>query len=193
MENDPRYFQLIQMAKAYRVPLSGNQQATPLENRVSLPRGGEVLPRVGEGQQTPVLFNGDQLHQLRAQIMAYKLLGRNQAVPEHILVATTGKAERKFLPPYVGGTDTQLAAAPDADIKQPSLDCKENVCKASVESEKEHEPPPLNIEKQMLQSRVVDPKQLLKSTQEMPQSKLLPVVKLPGLDPTDVVREREHR
>lgn len=189
MENDPRFFQLLQMAKAYRVPLLGNQQGVPLESRVP-------LPRVGEGGNStplaPTLFSNDQLQQLRAQIMAYKILGRNQAIPDNVLLTATG-AERKPLLPTMRA-DAQLAAGTEQDMKQSSLECKEDVSKVGMGSEKDQEPPPpLNIEKQMLQSRVVDPKQLLKSSQEPPQSKLMPATKLPGLDPTDIIREREHR
>ncbi|XP_062509331.1 probable global transcription activator SNF2L2 [Corticium candelabrum] len=210
MENDPRYFQLVQMAKAYRVPLPGNQQSIPPDNRVSLPRVGEAslssqapgTPQAPGSMQSPgtpqgpgslqasSLFNNDQLQQLRAQIMVYKLLGRNQAIPNHVLLAATAKPNRKLVPPT--GTSDVMQSVSDPDVGQ--LDRKDDISKVKMESEKEQEPPPpLSIEKQMLQSRVVDPKQLLKSTQETPQTKLMQVAKLPGLDPTDIIKEREHR
>ena len=210
MENDPRYFQLVQMAKAYRVPLPGNQQSMPPDNRVSLPRVGEAslssqapgTPQAPGSMQSPgtsqgpgslqafSLFNNDQLQQLRAQIMVYKLLGRNQAIPNHVLLAATAKPNRKLVPPT--GTSDVMQSVSDPDVGQ--LDRKDDISKVKMESEKEQEPPPpLSIEKQMLQSRVVDPKQLLKSTQETPQTKLMQVAKLPGLDPTDIIKEREHR
>lgn len=43
----------------------------------------------GAGGPTP--FNQNQLHQLRAQIMAYKMLARSQPLPEHLQMAVQGK------------------------------------------------------------------------------------------------------
>ncbi|KAA0713500.1 Transcription activator BRG1 [Triplophysa tibetana] len=40
---------------------------------------------------TPTPFNQSQLHQLRAQIMAYKMLARGQPLPEHLQMAVQGK------------------------------------------------------------------------------------------------------
>lgn len=44
---------------------------------------------VGPGGPTP--FNQNQLHQLRAQIMAYKMLARGQPLPDHLQMAVQGK------------------------------------------------------------------------------------------------------
>lgn len=43
----------------------------------------------GAGGPTP--FNQNQLHQLRAQIMAYKMLARGQPLPDHLQMAVQGK------------------------------------------------------------------------------------------------------
>jgi len=45
----------------------------------------------GEAALKQVPFTPSQLHQLRAQIMAYKLLSRNQPVPENLRLAVEGK------------------------------------------------------------------------------------------------------
>lgn len=50
---------------------------------------GAVPGPGGAGGPTP--FNQNQLHQLRAQIMAYKMLARSQALPEHLQMAVQGK------------------------------------------------------------------------------------------------------
>lgn len=39
----------------------------------------------------PTPFNQNQLHQLRAQIMAYKMLARGQPLPDHLQMAVQGK------------------------------------------------------------------------------------------------------
>lgn len=54
--------------------------------------GGPVVPGAGPGGAGgPTPFNQNQLHQLRAQIMAYKMLARSQALPEHLQMAVQGK------------------------------------------------------------------------------------------------------
>lgn len=46
---------------------------------------------VGVATVGPTPFNQNQLHQLRAQIMAYKMLARSQPLPEHLQMAVQGK------------------------------------------------------------------------------------------------------
>lgn len=46
---------------------------------------------VGGGTGGPTPFNQNQLHQLRAQIMAYKMLARSQPLPDHLQMAVQGK------------------------------------------------------------------------------------------------------
>lgn len=53
-----------------------------------LESGGPPGPG-GPGGPTP--FNQNQLHQLRAQIMAYKMLARGQPLPDHLQMAVQGK------------------------------------------------------------------------------------------------------
>lgn len=43
------------------------------------------------GGSRPTAFNPVQLSQLRAQIMAYKLLARNQPIPDAVRIALEGK------------------------------------------------------------------------------------------------------
>lgn len=50
-----------------------------------------VGPGGSQGSARPIAFNSQQLSQLRAQIMAYKLLSRNQAIPDNIRMAVEGK------------------------------------------------------------------------------------------------------
>ena len=50
---------------------------------------GSQGPMAGGPRQSG--FNATQLHQLRAQIMAYKLLVRNQNLPDNLRMAVEGK------------------------------------------------------------------------------------------------------
>lgn len=55
----------------------------------------EAIQGVSSPRQTP--FNNVQLHQLKAQIMAYKLLARTQPIPENLRLAVEGK---RHIGPY---------------------------------------------------------------------------------------------
>ncbi|KAL4594091.1 hypothetical protein GN956_G26206, partial [Arapaima gigas] len=69
-----------------------NTQAVGLQTQGTAPPGAGALPSGnpgGSGGHTP--FNQNQLHQLRAQIMAYKMLARGQPLPDHLQMAVQGK------------------------------------------------------------------------------------------------------
>ena len=65
----------------------GNQMGGPMNGPSSM--SGGAMP--GPDGQKPSSFNPVQLHQLRAQIMAYKLLARSQPIPDTIRLAVEGK------------------------------------------------------------------------------------------------------
>lgn len=56
-----------------------------------LDSGGPTGPVGPGGPGGPTPFNQNQLHQLRAQIMAYKMLARGQPLSEHLQMAVQGK------------------------------------------------------------------------------------------------------
>jgi len=63
---------------------------------------GQMVPPGGDAiRQTPMTYN--QMAQLKAQIMAYKYLARNQPLPEHLLAAIEGKRPAQFGPVQPGG------------------------------------------------------------------------------------------
>ncbi|XP_071245426.1 transcription activator BRG1 isoform X2 [Salvelinus alpinus] len=66
--------------------LGGQNQ---LHNRPGGPQQSGPGPVGPGGGPTP--FNQNQLHQLRAQIMAYKMLARGQPIPDHLQMAVQGK------------------------------------------------------------------------------------------------------
>ncbi|KAL8604698.1 Transcription activator BRG1 [Nucella lapillus] len=76
-------------------PMQGNMGAPPTPSQMQTSMMGPPNQSVdaiqgGPGQrQTP--FSAVQLHQLRAQIMAYKLLSRTQPIPESLRLAVEGK------------------------------------------------------------------------------------------------------
>ena len=60
--------------------------------------GQMAAGQMSDGASKPTPFNSPQLHQLRAQIMAYKLLARSQPVPDSLRQAVEGK--RSFAPQF---------------------------------------------------------------------------------------------
>lgn len=72
--------------------MMGQQQQQQQQPPMGSPMPGQQMQMgqdAGQMRQTP--FLPAQLHQLRAQIMAYKLLARNQPVPENLRMALEGK------------------------------------------------------------------------------------------------------
>lgn len=60
------------------------------------PSLASTVPSLGSGLDSggptgPTPFNQNQLHQLRAQIMAYKMLARGQPLPDQLQMAVQGK------------------------------------------------------------------------------------------------------
>lgn len=77
-----------------------------------VPLDGTDPQALGQQNRGPTPFNQNQLHQLRAQIMAYKMLARGQPLPDHLQMAVQGKRPMPGMqqqmptlpPPSVSGT-----------------------------------------------------------------------------------------
>lgn len=94
----------------YPSPLGGSEHASspvPSNGPSGASAGGSGTALDGSGSDSPALgrgpspFNAAQLHQLRAQIMAYKLLARGQPLPEHLQVAVQGKRPLPGMQPQI--------------------------------------------------------------------------------------------
>lgn len=112
LENDPRYNQLYNILQG-RPPMMDMQDNTygmgnmpsgvpPMHHGDMGPTGlpgpsniPDNTPRVPP-KDTVKEFNSQQLLQLRAQIMAYKLISRNQPLPDHVKIAMLGKQTPKM-------------------------------------------------------------------------------------------------
>ncbi|XP_060927167.1 LOW QUALITY PROTEIN: probable global transcription activator SNF2L2 [Limanda limanda] len=63
------------------------------------PQGGmPSMSPMGQQARGPSAFNPVQLQQLRAQILAYKILGRGQPLPENLQLAVQGKRSLPIMP-----------------------------------------------------------------------------------------------
>lgn len=98
----------------YPSPLGGSEHASspvPASGPSSGPQmssgpGGAPLDgadpqALGQQNRGPTPFNQNQLHQLRAQIMAYKMLARGQPLPDHLQMAVQGKRPMPGMQPQM--------------------------------------------------------------------------------------------
>ncbi|RLV76487.1 hypothetical protein DV515_00016926, partial [Chloebia gouldiae] len=140
MSEDPRYGQMKGMgmrpgghagmgpppspmdqhSQGYPSPLGGSEHASspvPSNGPSGSSAGGSGAALDGSGSDSPALgrgpspFNAAQLHQLRAQIMAYKLLARGQPLPEHLQVAVQGKRPLPGMQPQIPALPPPAGAA----------------------------------------------------------------------------------
>lgn len=63
-------------------------QMPPAQSGPMMPVDPQAMGQQGRG---PSAFSPVQLQQLRAQILAYKILGRGQPLPENLQLAVQGK------------------------------------------------------------------------------------------------------
>ena len=112
LESDPRYSTLLSFARnaqqMQQMPGFSND-ANPMGNMVQTP-GQQAMNSSNEGfsndehstmQANPgknTGFSGDQINQLRSQIMAYKLLSHNQPLTEQIKMSIQSKGATSRMP-----------------------------------------------------------------------------------------------
>uniref|UniRef100_A0A674H9I8 SWI/SNF related, matrix associated, actin dependent regulator of chromatin, subfamily a, member 4 n=1 Tax=Taeniopygia guttata TaxID=59729 RepID=A0A674H9I8_TAEGU len=235
MSEDPRYGQMKGMgmrpgghagmgpppspmdqhSQGYPSPLGGSEHASspvPSNGPSGGSAGGSGAALDGSGSDSPALgrgpspFNAAQLHQLRAQIMAYKLLARGQPLPEHLQVAVQGKRplpgmqpQIPTLPPPAGAAQgpgpahSQIrvpagplsAAAPGGapqKLLPPPPAGRPSPVPPAVPPASPGPPPP-SPGQPAPPALPMHPK----------QNRITPIQKPRGLDPVEILQEREYR
>uniref|UniRef100_A0A8C3MKU6 Uncharacterized protein n=1 Tax=Geospiza parvula TaxID=87175 RepID=A0A8C3MKU6_GEOPR len=187
-----------QHSQGYPSPLGGSEHASspvPSNGPSSSSAGGSGAALDGSGSDSPALgrgpspFNAAQLHQLRAQIMAYKLLARGQPLPEHLQVAVQGKRplpgmqpQIPALPPPAGaaqgpgqapGAGPKLLPPPPAGRPSPVPPAVPPASPGPLRPRRGSRRPALPMH----------PK----------QNRITPIQKPRGLDPVEILQEREYR
>ncbi|XP_030887285.1 probable global transcription activator SNF2L2 [Leptonychotes weddellii] len=125
----------------------------------------------------PSPFSPVQLHQLRAQILAYKMLARGQPLPETLQLAVQGK---RTLP------GMQQAPQPQPQAQQPQQQALVNYNRPSGPGPEAAVPGP-----SVAQPAPGQPSPILQLQQK--QSRISPIQKPQGLDPVEILQEREYR
>jgi len=131
MTGDPRYSQARQLHQSLVSQQGGPGQGPPADRDGPGPYPGPGGPPGGPGgppggpggppgggpgypggERPPSSFQNPQLLQLRAQIMAYRMLARHQPLPPQIALAVTGKRADPASAPGPGGAPPGTSSSP---------------------------------------------------------------------------------
>ncbi|XP_062307157.1 probable global transcription activator SNF2L2 isoform X2 [Osmerus eperlanus] len=210
-------------------PMSGGggptpPQMPPTQSGPLVPMDPQAAMPMGPQGRGPSSFSPVQLQQLRAQILAYKILGRGQPLPENLQLAVQGKrslptmqqqspaSANLYNRPPVGGTQSSPCPttamqghAQSAGSKQPheglSSDSSCNPQKLLAPSASGR-PSPAPIQPPVVppgpmpgpstaQPALGQPSPILQMQQK--QNRITPIQKPQGLDPVEILQEREYR
>ncbi|MGH0168795.1 UNVERIFIED_CONTAM: hypothetical protein FKN15_055359 [Acipenser sinensis] len=219
-----------QHSQGYPSPLGGSEHApspVPANGPPSgplMPQGPGGVPLDGAdpqnmGQQNrggPTPFNQNQLHQLRAQIMAYKMLARGQQLPDHLQMAVQGKRPMPGMPsqmpslppPSVPGAGPGQGPGPTPSNYNRPHGPMVNAAAPTSTPQKLIPPQPTGrpspappsvppaaspVMPPQTQSpgQPVQPPPMVQLHQK--QNRVTPIQKPRGLDPVEILQEREYR
>ncbi|KAK7501203.1 hypothetical protein BaRGS_00007688 [Batillaria attramentaria] len=136
-------------------------------------------------RQTP--FNNVQLHQLKAQIMAYKLLARTQPIPENLRLAVEGKRHMGPYQPRPGEPhQIQHMRMQQQGGPQPA---QQQMPPGAQPPTQQHMPSQMGPMRPHAGPMAMQPPQ----GHSQKQNRIAPVAKPQGLDPISILNERENR
>lgn len=175
MQNDPRYNQARQLHQNM-MARQGPPGGPPMGPGGPPPTGGP--PGQEKGQ-----FQNPQMLQLRAQIMAYRFLARNQPLPNQIAMAVQGKRPENQGPP--GSTPFGGAGRPGGPPVSGSPSGPPNM-----------QVPALNAQRPPNQAGPMGggpPTSTGGPNANVKPNRVTPVAKPAGIDPITLLQERENR
>uniref|UniRef100_A0A8B9VVP1 SWI/SNF related, matrix associated, actin dependent regulator of chromatin, subfamily a, member 4 n=1 Tax=Anas zonorhyncha TaxID=75864 RepID=A0A8B9VVP1_9AVES len=166
---------------------------------------------VGQSFLPPLLWYFNQLHQLRAQIMAYKMLARGQPLPEHLQMAVQGKRPLPGLqqplptlpppsvpPPGPGQGPGAGPTPPNYSIGGPNMPPPgPSGVPPGMPGQPPGGPPKPWPEGKSGELRTQSPGQPAQPAPmvqlHQKQNRITPIQKPRGLDPVEILQEREYR
>uniref|UniRef100_A0A7N8YIV7 Transcription activator BRG1-like n=1 Tax=Mastacembelus armatus TaxID=205130 RepID=A0A7N8YIV7_9TELE len=221
---------LDQHSQGYHSPLGSSDHSSPVPSNgpppgplilgSGLESSGPTGPGGPGGPGGPTPFNQNQLHQLRAQIMAYKMLARGQPLPDHLQMAVQGKRPmpgmQQPIPSMMGptmpppGPSGTPAGMQGQNPNGPPKSWPEGtVCAAPSNAPQKLIPPqptgrpspaPPSVPpaaSPVMPPQTQSPGQPAQPTPMMPyhakQNRITPIQKPCGLDPVEILQEREYR
>uniref|UniRef100_A0A673NBQ0 Transcription activator BRG1 n=1 Tax=Sinocyclocheilus rhinocerous TaxID=307959 RepID=A0A673NBQ0_9TELE len=190
----------LSVVLAVPVPSNGPPSGPMMPSGPGAMEGGDPQAM---GQQNRSGGAGGVLHQLRAQIMAYKMLARGQALPDHLQMAVQGKRPMPGMqpgmpnmppasgqgagPPGPGGPMVNAAAPASAPQKliPPQPTGRPSPAPPSVPPAASPVMPPQT----QSPGQPTQPPMVL----HQKQNRITPIQKPRGLDPVEILQEREYR
>ncbi|XP_074494911.1 putative global transcription activator SNF2L2 isoform X3 [Sebastes fasciatus] len=180
-----------QMPPAQSVPMM------PMDPQSAVPN----MSNMSQQGRGPSAFSPIQLQQLRAQILAYKILGRGQPLPENLQLAVQGK---RSLPTMQQQQQQQQQAPSASPYNRPPGQGGENQANAQkhltpVASGRPSPVPPQAsaVPAGPMPGSSVTPQppgqQVSPMLQMQKQNRITPIQKPQGLDPVGILQEREYR
>ncbi|XP_064626963.1 probable global transcription activator SNF2L2 isoform X2 [Lineus longissimus] len=202
-------------------PMHGqNQMGSSLPNQMGGPLPGSGGDMDGP---KPCAFSHPQLQQLKAQIMAYKLLSRNHALPPHLKILAEGKRVPPQYRPGPGGPapmgqmgmqQNQAMGGPHPQpgpgqqsrypqmMGQGPLPSQQvmppqqprMMAPAMQQPQQQQPSAPHPQQQQQQQGQPPHPQQQSMQMQmHQKQNRITPIAKPQGIDPIDILKERENR
>uniref|UniRef100_A0A7N8Y1Q2 Transcription activator BRG1-like n=1 Tax=Mastacembelus armatus TaxID=205130 RepID=A0A7N8Y1Q2_9TELE len=211
---------LDQHSQGYHSPLGSSDHSSPVPSNGPPPGPliGPTGPGGPGGPGGPTPFNQNQLHQLRAQIMAYKMLARGQPLPDHLQMAVQGKRPmpgmQQPIPSLAPGTGGGPGGGPTGPGPGPmgsgysrswpegTVSAPSNAPQKLIPPQPTGRPSPAPPSVPPAASPVMPPQtqspgQPAQPTPMMPyhakQNRITPIQKPCGLDPVEILQEREYR
>uniref|UniRef100_A0A672MPH8 Transcription activator BRG1-like n=1 Tax=Sinocyclocheilus grahami TaxID=75366 RepID=A0A672MPH8_SINGR len=217
-----------QHSQGYPSPLGGSEHA-PSPVPSNGPPSGPMMPSgpgameggdpQAMGQQNRSGGAGGVLHQLRAQIMAYKILARGQALPDHLQMAVQGKRPMPGMqpgmpnmppgsgqgagPPGPGGLQGQPTNGPPKSWPEgPMVNAAApaSAPQKLIPPQPTGRPSPAPPSVPPAASPVMPPQTQSPGQPTQPpmvlhqkQNRITPIQKPRGLDPVEILQEREYR
>ncbi|KAF8792571.1 transcription activator BRG1-like [Argiope bruennichi] len=220
-------------------PMNGSQGSPHPENNAVPPPVCSPMPNQGPStaNQKPSLLTSAQITQLRAQIMAYRLLARNQPIPESIIMAIQCKRPMQNQVAYTqrppgAPSPGQPIRAPMPQSQPPTQNMNNNIMpqqmppsqpmhphinQPTMPPPQQQQAPPTQVpppQQQPISAPQSAPPMPLQGPQARPQgppnaqgvhlpsmmqlqqqkqNRITPVAKPQGLDPLEIIKERENR
>lgn len=199
----------------HSMPDMGGQQAQYPSSGVGYGPGMNL----GDGSQKQPIFNQVQLHQLRAQIMAYRLLARNQPLTENVNMALQGKrpltmpqANQPYPRPQGAPSPMQHPVRPPGSNNPPPSN--QGPAMGPMPLTQNHNNIPIPVGQVPTpggpQQGPIPPSQMggmppnsqprqgvpmppMMQMQHQKQNRITPVAKPNGIDPVEILQERENR
>uniref|UniRef100_A0A8C2AXV9 SWI/SNF related, matrix associated, actin dependent regulator of chromatin, subfamily a, member 2 n=1 Tax=Cyprinus carpio TaxID=7962 RepID=A0A8C2AXV9_CYPCA len=187
-------------------PMSGGGPTPPQMSQGQSPMMPMDPQGMGQQARGQSAFSPVQLQQLRAQILAYKILGRGQPLPENLQLAVQGKRSLPTMQqqpintspynrppgeyayghfgvtsPILSGQGSETPSAPQKLLVPAPSGRPSPAPPTSLTSQPQPQPPP----------GPGNPSLIIQLQQK--QNRITPIQKPQGLDPVELLQEREYR